>query len=74
MAEQVLVDAATLAKQLGQAKSSVYRLAKQGVIPSYAAGPCLSGRRFDVAEVREALRRPAKTSAPGPHPDGGRHG
>ena len=57
-----LVDAAELAKQLGQAKSSIYRLHKRGVMPAYAAGPNLRGLRFDVEEVRDALRRPARPS------------
>ena len=51
-----LVDAATVAAHLGQANSSIYRLAQTGKIPSYAACPCLSGRRFDISEVRQALR------------------
>lgn len=51
-----LVYAATVAAHLGQAKSSIYRLSQAGLIPSYAAGPRLHGRRFDLAEVREALR------------------
>ncbi|MDH4079786.1 MAG: hypothetical protein OEU68_08230 [Nitrospira sp.] len=51
-----LVDAVTIAKYLGQAKSSIYRLAQAGLIPSYAAGPRLRGRRFDLAEVRDALK------------------
>lgn len=60
--ETNLVDAATVAAHIGQAKSSVYRLAQSGLIPSYAAGPKLRGRRFDIAEVREALRKLAQTS------------
>jgi len=51
-----LVNAATLAAKLGQAKSSIYRLAQAGLIPSYAAGPRLRGRRFDIVEVRDALK------------------
>jgi predicted DNA-binding transcriptional regulator AlpA len=51
-----LVDAATVAARLGQAKSSIYRLCQAGLIPSYAAGPRLRGRRFDLAEVRAALK------------------
>jgi predicted DNA-binding transcriptional regulator AlpA len=54
--ENTLVHAATVATKLGQAKSSIYRMAQAGIIPSYAAGPRLRGRRFDVAEVREALK------------------
>lgn len=54
-----LIDAETVAEEIGQAKSSVYRLAKLGLIPSYKAGSRLRGVRFDLAEVRAALRRPA---------------
>ena len=58
MESAILVDAATVAERLGQAKSSIYRLAKSGAIPSYKAGQHGHGVRFDLAEVREALRRP----------------
>ncbi|MEO7861377.1 MAG: helix-turn-helix domain-containing protein [Nitrospirales bacterium] len=56
MDTDTLVDAATVAAKLGQAKSSIYRMAQTGLIPSYAAGPRLGGRRFDVAEVKAALK------------------
>lgn len=56
MSTDALVDAATVAAHLGQAKSSIYRLSSAGLIPSYAAGPRLRGRRFDLAEVRAALK------------------
>jgi len=56
MESTYLVDAATVAAHLGQAKSSIYRLASAGLIPSYAAGPRLRGRRFDLVEVRAALK------------------
>lgn len=58
MSQNVLVNAEELARQLGQAKSSIYRLASRGVIPAYSAGPHLRGLRFDVEEVKAALRRP----------------
>ncbi len=58
MNDTALVDATELAKRLGQAKSSIYRLHKRGLIPAYYAGPHLRGLRFDIAEVKEALRRP----------------
>jgi hypothetical protein len=51
-----LVDAATVAAHLGMAKSSIYRLAKNGTISSFVAGPRLRGRRFDLAEVRAELK------------------
>jgi hypothetical protein len=35
MDTDTLVDAATVAAKLGQAKSSIYRLAQAGLIPSY---------------------------------------
>jgi|CXWL01.1.fsa_nt_gi excisionase family DNA binding protein len=60
MSEQ-LVDAATAAVQLGMTKSSIYRLAKAGTIPSYGAGPKLTGVRFSITEVREALLRRVHT-------------
>jgi predicted DNA-binding transcriptional regulator AlpA len=63
MESDILVDAATVAEKLGQAKSSIYRLAKANVIPSYAAGPKLKGLRFDLAEVRAALRRQPQKQA-----------
>lgn len=56
METNYLVDAATVAAHVGQAKSSIYRLAQAGLIPSYAAGPRLRGRRFDLVEVRAALK------------------
>jgi hypothetical protein len=56
---QRLVTVAALAKEVGQARSSLYRMAKLGVIPSYSAGPRLNGLRFDVEEVRRALRKAA---------------
>ena len=56
MEEGVLVDASVVAMRLGMAKTSIYRMAAAGLIPSYAAGPRLTGRRFDLAEVKAALR------------------
>ncbi len=56
MDNHLLVNASVVAAQLGMAKSSIYRLAQAGLIPFYAAGLCLSGRRFDLTEVRAALK------------------
>ena len=58
MSQNVLVDAGELARNLGQAKSSIYRLHKRGLIPAYSAGPNLKSLRFDVKEVKAVLRRP----------------
>lgn len=60
MEPSILVDAATVAAHVGQAKSSIYKLAAAGKIPSYAAGPRLRGRRFDLVEVRAALKALAR--------------
>lgn len=57
MSSQCLVSVDEAARQLGMAKSSLYRLARAGLVPSYAAGPRLSGIRFSISEVKEALRR-----------------
>lgn len=54
-----LINAEQLARYLGQSPSSIYALARSGVIPSYKAGPKLRGRRFDPAEVKESLRHSA---------------
>ncbi len=56
MNEQCLVNATEAARQLGMAKSSLYRMASSGIVPSYAVGMKKSGVRFDVEEVRQALR------------------
>jgi hypothetical protein len=54
--DTTLVDAATVAAHLEMAKSSIYRLSKNGTISSFAAGPKLRGRRGDLAEVRAELK------------------
>lgn len=40
-------------------RGCAYKLAKAGVLPSYAVGPKQSGVRFRRSEVLAALRRPA---------------
>jgi predicted DNA-binding transcriptional regulator AlpA len=60
MSEPCLVTASEAARQLGMARSSLYRLATRGCIPWYAAGPQLTGRRFDVQEIRSVLKEAAK--------------
>lgn len=56
MSAEQFMNAAQLAKHLGQSRSSIYALARAGVIPSYKAGPKLRGRRFDLSEVKETLK------------------
>lgn len=64
MDTDTLVDAATVAAKLGQAKSSIYRLAQAGLISSYACGPRLRGRRFSLGEVRAELKALARQTVP----------
>jgi excisionase family DNA binding protein len=52
-----LITAKDLAMHLGMSVGTIYRLAQDGRIPSYHAGQKLHGIRFDVEEVRAALRR-----------------
>ena len=55
-----LVTAKVVSEVMGMAQSQVYRLAKRAKIPSFQVGEKMGGVRFDLREVREALRRPAK--------------
>lgn len=57
MNDSQLVGATEAARALGISKSFLYRLAAQkNGVPSYKVG--IRGVRFDIGEVREALRRP----------------
>lgn len=40
-------------------RTTAYRLARSGAVPSYCVGPARTGVRFRVSEVLAALRRPA---------------
>ena len=53
----VLVTVKQAADQLGMARSSLYRLCKNGKVPSYAAGGKGFGVRVDIQEAKTALRR-----------------
>ena len=52
-----LVTARVVSEALGMAQSQVYRLSATGNIPSYLVGAKRGGVRFDLNEVRQALRR-----------------
>ena len=61
-----LVKARVVGARLGMATSQVYRLARSGRSPSYVVGAKGSGIRFDLTEVKAALRRtPQAASAEG---------
>ena len=45
-------------------RACAYKLAKQGIIPSYLVGPKQTGVRFRRSEVLAALRRPVSTERP----------
>lgn len=57
MNNQPLVSVKEAAKAVGMGARSLYALARTGRIPSYAAGPKLTGIRLSITEVKEALRR-----------------
>lgn len=62
---EALVKARVVSERLGMAASQVYRLARSGAIPSYMVGEKKGGVRFDLREVKEALRRPAHPATEG---------
>ena len=57
MMNDPFVTADELSQRLGLTKSSIYRMMRQGTIPSVPVGGKLGGRRFDEAQVREALAK-----------------
>ena len=57
MSAQPLIRAEELAQRLGVSESLVYRLARQGKIPSYKVG---GNWRFDLAAVKATLSMEAK--------------
>jgi len=59
----VLVSVREAAGQLGMAPSSLYRLCKDGKVPSYSVGSKGSGVRLDIQEAKTALRRAVATRA-----------
>ena len=52
-----LVTARVVSEAMRMAQSQVYRLSRLGKIPSFQVGEKMGGVRFDLREVREALRR-----------------
>ncbi len=54
-----LLTAKELAHAMNMSVGSIYRLTRAGRLPGavYSAGPSLSGVRFDLAQVRNALQR-----------------
>ena len=54
-----LVSAAVLEQRGILRRGTAFRMAKQGLIPSYFCGTSKRGVRFRVDEVLIALRRPA---------------
>ena len=61
---QGLVNVEEAARQLGMAKSSVYRMSALNLIPSYRIGRKLRGVRLSMPEVLAALRQPVLPGAP----------
>jgi excisionase family DNA binding protein len=59
MSTQVRVSVDEAARQLGMAKSSLYRMALLNLIPSYRVGQKKRGVRVSISEVLAAMRQPA---------------
>ena len=57
MSDRQLVSAKICARALGITTGSLYRMGREGIIPSYRVGVRKRSVRFDVAEAREALRQ-----------------
>ena len=51
-----LIDANRCSRALGITKGCLYRMAREGMIPSYRVGMQKRCVRFDLEEVRQALR------------------
>ena len=57
MNERCLVGADRCSHALGITPGCLYRMAREGLVPSYRVGSRQRGVRFDLDEVRAALRR-----------------
>ena len=64
MLEEGLVTASQLEKRNILRRTTAYKMARRGQIPSYAIGPKGRGIRFCVSEVLEALRRTISDEKP----------
>jgi len=69
MTTDCLVNVKEAAKAMGVSATSLYRLAKANLVPVYSAGPKLSGIRFSIPELREALKRRKGTASTSGVPD-----
>lgn len=54
---QQLLSAAECASLLRISTGSLYKMAREGLVPCYRVGQQQRGLRFDVDEVREALKQ-----------------
>ena len=57
MIEHCLVNADRCSRALGITTGCLYRMAREGLVPSYRVGAQQRGVRFDLDEVRAALRQ-----------------
>lgn len=56
--EERLLTVRELSERTGIPLVTIYRMAKLKKIPYYVVGPNLTGIRFSISEVRDALHRP----------------
>ena len=57
MSDRPLASAEMCARALGITTGCLYRMAREGLVPSYHVGVQQRGVRFDLEEVKGALRR-----------------
>jgi len=57
MSHDCLVTVKEAARAIGISRGSLYRMVRAHRVPVYSAGPKLTGLRFSIPELREALRR-----------------
>ena len=60
MNDRCLVSADRCSRALGITTGCLYRMAREGLVPSYRVGSRQHGVRFDLDEVLAALRRDAQ--------------
>ena len=64
MTEKNLVMARPAARAAAMGTGSLYRMAREGLVPFYRIGPKGKGIRFCLPELLAALRRPVVASEP----------
>lgn len=64
MNDERFLDAEELGERLGVGKSTIYRMHAKGLIPALPVGAGLSGKRFSLTAVCDALAKVTVTKRP----------